>query len=109
METGRKQSFAERLRMAAEKYLREAAEEEMIKRYGDACTRPFRSNGVVSVIIRRLAVPLFLRIPWSLRRQMILRASYPSGRRPDWSSWQKGLSLKASDQSESGQNSGAQA
>ena len=79
-----KKSFGEWLRKNAEKYLLEAASDEMIARYPEFCAKPYRDKGFIPFFWRNIFVAIYLRIPWSVRRKMILLSSYPTGERPHW-------------------------
>jgi hypothetical protein len=79
-----KKSFGQWLRHNAEKYLLEAAADEMAARYPDFCAKPYRQKGLVPFFWRNIFAPIYLRIPWNVRKKMILLSSYPSGERPHW-------------------------
>ncbi|MGQ0794508.1 MAG: hypothetical protein ACT4NX_10575 [Deltaproteobacteria bacterium] len=78
-----KKSFGEWLRGNAEKYLLEAAADDMAARYPEFCSKPYRRGGIFPMLWRGIFVPLYLAIPWNLRKRMILRSSY-GGERPHW-------------------------
>lgn len=80
-----KNSFGEWLRKNAEKYLLEAAADEMANLYPSSCARPYRETGIVPFFWRKIFVPIYSRIPWDVRRKIILFSSYPAGKkRPNW-------------------------
>lgn len=72
------------LRENAEKYLLEAAADDMASRYPDCTSGAYRERGALPFFWRRVFVPLYLVIPWKIRRKIILRTSYPEGDRPKW-------------------------
>lgn len=77
-------SFGEWLRKNAEKYLLEAAADVMATNYPDFCAKPYREKGFIPFFWRNIFVPIYSKIPWSIRRKMILLSSYPTGERPHW-------------------------
>ena len=79
-----KRSFVEWLRKNAEKYLLETATDEMVARHPDLCAKPYRERGIVPFFWRNIFAPIYSRIPWSVRKKMILLSSYPTGERPQW-------------------------
>lgn len=79
-----KKSFGEWLRKNAEKYLLEVAADEMAARYPGLCAKPYRKKGPIPFFWRNIFVPIYLRIPWNVRRKIILLSSYPTGKRPHW-------------------------
>lgn len=79
-----KRSFGEWLRKNAEKYLLEAAADEMAVRYPGLCVKPYRERGIVPFFWRSVFVPIYSRIPWSIRKKVILFSSYLTGERPQW-------------------------
>ncbi|GBD39656.1 MAG: hypothetical protein KatS3mg078_0321 [Deltaproteobacteria bacterium] len=79
-----KKTFGEWLRKNAEKYLMEAAADEMRKLYPGMCAEPYREKGFSHFFWRKVFVPLYLKIPWSIRKKIILLTSYPPGKRPSW-------------------------
>ncbi len=72
------------LRENAEKYLLEAAADDMANRYPDCTSGAYREKGVLPFLWRRIFVPLYLAIPWKIRRRIILMTSYSRGDRPKW-------------------------
>jgi hypothetical protein len=84
-----KKSFNEWLRKNAEKYLLEAAADEMATQYPDLCAKPYREKGFIPSFWRNIFVPIYSKIPWSIRKKMILLSSYPTGERPHWKSWEQ--------------------
>ncbi|MEQ9619503.1 MAG: hypothetical protein RIG61_10060 [Deltaproteobacteria bacterium] len=76
--------FGHWLRENAEKYLLEAADDQMISQYPEACAKPYRKKGVIPFFWRKIFVPVYLIIPWDVRRKIILYTSYPGGKRPRW-------------------------
>ncbi|MGH7801140.1 MAG: hypothetical protein ACREOW_11030 [Thermodesulfobacteriota bacterium] len=79
-----KKSFGEWLRKNAEKYLLEAASDEMMAFYPEFCMKPYREKGFIPFFWRNIFVAIYSRIPWGIRKKMILLSSYPTGERPDW-------------------------
>jgi hypothetical protein len=79
-----KKSFGEWLRENAQKYLLEAAADEMAANYPDFCAKPYREKGFIPFFWRNIFVPIYSKIPWSIRRKIILLSSYPRGERPHW-------------------------
>ncbi|MCI0453733.1 MAG: hypothetical protein L0Y68_01910 [Candidatus Dadabacteria bacterium] len=79
-----KESFGERLRKNAEKYLLEAATDDVASLYPGLSAKPYRKKGLVPFFWRKVFVPIYLMIPWNVRKKMILMSSYPSGKRPQW-------------------------
>lgn len=76
--------FGRWLRKNAEKYLLEAASDEVASRYPEYCARAYREKGFIPFFWRNIFVPVYLTIPWSIRRKIILFTSYPGGKRPSW-------------------------
>lgn len=76
--------FGHWLRKNAEKHLQEAAADELIARYPESCEQPYREKGISNLFWRNIFVPVYLMIPWSIRKKIILASSYPSGKRPHW-------------------------
>ena len=76
--------FGHWLRKNAEKHLQEAAADELIARYPESCEKPYREKGFSNLFWRNIFVPVYLMIPWSIRKKIILASSYPSGKRPSW-------------------------
>ena len=72
------------LRKNAEKYLLEAAADDMANRYRDCTSNAYREKGVLPFFWRNIFVPVYLAIPWKIRRRIILMSSYPGGDRPKW-------------------------
>ena len=79
-----KTTFGQWLRKNAEKFLLEAATDDIASHYPNLCAKPYRKNGLGPFIWRNIFVPIYLMIPWSLRKKMILMSSYPTGKRPQW-------------------------
>ncbi|HSE83083.1 MAG TPA: hypothetical protein VLB01_00880 [Thermodesulfobacteriota bacterium] len=79
-----KNSFSEWLRKNAEKYLLEAATDEMANLYPSSCAKPYREKGVIPFFWRKIFVPIYSRVPWDIRRKIILFSAYPTGKRPHW-------------------------
>ncbi len=77
-------TFGQWLRKNAEKYLLEAATDDIASRYPGLCAKPYRKRGIGPFFWRNIFVSIYLMIPWSLRKKMILKSSYPSGKRPQW-------------------------
>jgi len=76
--------FGHWLRKNAEKHLQEAAADDLIARYPESCEQPYREKGLSNIFWRNIFVPIYLVIPWSIRKKIILASSYPSGKRPHW-------------------------
>lgn len=72
------------LRKNAEKYLLEAAADDMANSYRDCTSGAYREKGLLPFFWRRIFVPVYLAIPWKIRRKIILMTSYPGGSRPKW-------------------------
>ncbi len=64
-------SFFEWLRRNSERYLLEAAQADMARRYL-ARPAPASGSGLEVFFWRRLFVPIYRRLPWRLRRAIIL-------------------------------------
>ena len=77
-------AFGHWLRKNAEKHLQEAAADELISRYPESCEKPYREKGLGHLFWRYVFVPVYLMIPWSIRKKIILATSYPRGKRPHW-------------------------
>jgi hypothetical protein len=77
-------AFGSWLRKNAEKYLMEAARDSVAARYPEYCAKPYREKGLVPFLWLNVFVPVYLAIPWRVRRKIILFTSYPGGRRPSW-------------------------
>ncbi len=76
--------FGHWLRKNAEKHLQEAAADDLIARYPESCEKPYREKGLSNIFWRNIFVPIYLVIPWSIRKKIILASSYPNGKRPHW-------------------------
>lgn len=76
--------FGHWLRKNAEKHLQEAAADDLIARYPESCEQPYREKGLSNIFWRNIFVPIYLLIPWSVRKKIILASSYPGGKRPHW-------------------------
>src|SRR5574341_501347 len=79
-----KKSFGEWLRKNAEKYLLEVASDKMMASYPEFCEKPYREKGIIPSFWRNIFVPIYSRVPWGIRKKMILLSSYPTGERPHW-------------------------
>lgn len=77
-------AFGSWLRHNAEKYLMEAAQENVASRYPEYCATPYREKGIIHFLWKNIFVPVYLAIPWPVRRKIILFTSYPGGKRPSW-------------------------
>jgi len=77
-------AFGHWLRKNAEKHLQEAAADELISSYPECCEQPYREKGLDHFFWRKIFVPVYLMIPWSIRKKIILATSYPGGKRPHW-------------------------
>lgn len=77
-------SFGGWLRKNAEKYLMEAAADDMRANYSECTSMPYREGGLVPFFWRKIFVPVYLAIPWKLRRKIILLSSYKGIERPHW-------------------------
>jgi hypothetical protein len=62
----------------------EAAQESVAERYPEYCATPYREKGLTHFFWKSVFVPVYLAIPWSMRKKIILFTSYPGGRRPSW-------------------------
>jgi hypothetical protein len=80
-------SFSQWLRKNAERYLLEAAADDIAAKYPEMCAKPFREKGFGPLFWRDIFVPIYSKIPWSIRRKIILITSYPGGKRPNWKSY----------------------
>ncbi len=67
--------FGEWLRKNAERYLLEAAADEIAARYPNLCAKPYREKGFVPYLWRNIFVPIYSKIPWNIRRRIILSTS----------------------------------
>jgi hypothetical protein len=65
------------LRERSERYLREAAMEDLRRAHPDAAVPAYRQRG--GVLWRRLFVPLYRRTPWEWRRRAIEALMSPKG------------------------------
>jgi hypothetical protein len=65
------------LRAHSERYLREAAMEDLRRRYPDATVAPYRARG--GWFWRTVFVPLYRRTPWAWRRRLIGALMSPKG------------------------------
>lgn len=72
------------MRKNAEKYLLEAAADDMADSYPDCTSDTYREKGLLPFFWRTIFVPVYLAIPWKIRRRIILMSSYPGGDRPKW-------------------------
>ena len=77
-------AFGHWLRKNAEKHLQEQAADELISTYPECCEQPYREKGLDHFFWQKIFVPVYLMIPWSIRRKIILASSYPGGKRPHW-------------------------
>jgi hypothetical protein len=77
-------SLSQWFRKNAEKYLLEAAEDDLMARYPDLCAKPYREEGLGPFFWRKVFVRLYNSTPWSMRRKIILLTAYPTGKRPHW-------------------------
>ena len=77
-------SFGGWLRKNAEKYLMEAAADEMRNSYTECTKEPYREKGLVPFFWRKIFVPIYLATPWKIRRKIILMSSYSGVDRPNW-------------------------
>ena len=77
-------SFGGWLRKNAEKYLLEAAADDMAGHYKECTSKPYREKGLVPFFWRKVFVPVYLTIPWSIRKKIILMSSYSGVDRPNW-------------------------
>ena len=74
-------SVFEWLRRNSERYLLEAAQDDMARRYlGTMPQHP--ASGVVDAFWRRVYVPVYRRIPWAVRRRLIV--AMPGSHRRPW-------------------------
>ena len=77
-------SFGGWLRKNAEKYLMEAAADDMRANYAECTLEPYREKGLGPFFWRKIFVPVYLAIPWKIRRKIILMSSYSGVDRPNW-------------------------
>ena len=77
-------SFGSWLRKNAEKYLLEAAADNMTSSYRECTSRPYRKKGIGPFFWRKIFVPIYLAIPWKIRKKIILMSSYSGVDRPNW-------------------------
>ncbi|MBI4228436.1 MAG: hypothetical protein HY693_01815 [Deltaproteobacteria bacterium] len=84
MELADNKSFNQWLRKNAEKYLLEAAADDLIARYPNLCAKPYREEGVNTFFWRKIFVPIYTSVPWSIRKKIILLTAYPGWKRPHW-------------------------
>ena len=75
-------TFSEWLRRNSERYLLEAAEERLARRYLGR-GGPVGHGGFGEFFWRRISVPVYRLLPWGLRRAMIL--ALPGSHRRHWS------------------------
>lgn len=66
-----------RLRVTSERYLREAAMDDLRRRYPDATVAPYRRGG--GWLWRHVFVPAYRTTPWAWRRRLIARLMSPKG------------------------------
>lgn len=66
-----------RLRTVSERYLREAAMDDLRRRYPDATVPPYRERG--GWLWRRAFVPVYRLTPWPWRRKLIAALMSPKG------------------------------
>jgi hypothetical protein len=76
-----RRTFGEWLRSNSERYLLEAAQEEMARRYLGR-GGPVGAKGPVAFFWRRVYVPVYRRIPWSVRHRII--RTMPGSHRRHW-------------------------
>jgi hypothetical protein len=74
-------TFFQWVRSSSERYLLEAAQREMAKKYLGQ-EPPFVGGGLQAQFWRRLFVPIYRRIPWGVRRAIII--AMPGSHRRDW-------------------------
>ncbi len=77
-------AFGSWLRKNAEKYLMEAAQDSVAARYPEYCAERYREKGLSQFLWKNVFVPVYLAIPWQVRKKIILFTSYPGGKRPSW-------------------------
>ena len=77
-------SFGGWLRKNAEKYLLQAAADDMANYYKECTSKPYRETGVLPFFWRKVFVPIYLAIPWKIRKRIILMSSYSGVDRPKW-------------------------
>ena len=73
--------FGEWLRSNSEHYLLEAAQEDMARRYLDPDRQP-SGHGRDAFFWRRMFVPVYRRVPWTLRNTII--QLMPGSHRKTW-------------------------
>lgn len=76
-----RRSFGEWLRDNSERYLLEAAQEDMARRYLNRGA-PVGSRGIEALFWRRVFVPIYRRIPWTIRQRVI--QAMPGSHRRRW-------------------------
>ena len=77
-------SFGGWLRKNAEKYLMQAAAEDMAIKYSECTSKPLQENGIIPLFWRKIFVPIYLSIPWKIRKKIILKSAYSGVDRPKW-------------------------
>lgn len=75
-------SFAEWLRVNSQRYLLEASEREMAEQYLGAAP-PLEGGGVEALFWRKVFVPAYRLVPWSVRRSIM--QLMPGSHRRYWS------------------------
>jgi hypothetical protein len=73
--------FFQWVRSNSERYLLEAAQRELAKKYLGQVPPPV-GGGLEALFWRRIFVPIYGRIPWSVRRAIII--AMPGSHRRDW-------------------------
>lgn len=66
-------SLMQRFRASTERALLEAAQDEMRRSHPGLCAEPARAGGISKIALRGVFVPVYLRIPWRIRRALMQR------------------------------------
>jgi hypothetical protein len=74
-------SLSQWLRRNSERYLIEAAQDDMARRYLGRMPS-HAGDGIVAAFWRRVYVPVYRRIPWAVRRRLIV--AMPGSHRRAW-------------------------
>jgi hypothetical protein len=77
-------SFGGWLRKNAEKYLMQSAAEDMASRYRECTSKPLTEKGIIPLFWKKIFVPVYLAIPWKIRKKIILMSAYSGVDRPKW-------------------------
>ncbi|MGI9553636.1 MAG: hypothetical protein ACR2NC_01825 [Thermodesulfobacteriota bacterium] len=77
-------SFGGWLRKNAEKHLMQAAADDMAGNYRECTSKSYREKGFGPFFWRKIFVPVYLMVPWKIRKKIILMSSYSGVDRPKW-------------------------